>query len=1042
MPQAKIARLLIEAETTQVSKAERDLQKLGKTARTTTGETGKLGRGFDKTGKEAAQLSRQANKTSKALKGISTQGLITTAALTAVGYAAIRAGQAASRVAIDFEKAVAEVGTLGADIGLVAEQSRDFASIFSASATQQVGAYYQAVSAGAKDATEAVQAANVLATGGVASLDASITLLTGTLNAFSAFGYDATQVSDIFFSTVKNGITTIPALARSFANLSATAANANVNLEVATSALAALTASGTPTAQATTQVRALLVAMQKASPAVKAVGAELGITSFATKDFTQFITQARAGLQAIEDPTKRAEAAFSLFGAEVEAFAGFNSLAGGGFNTFIKAIKDAENSAGFAQKAFEELEDTMANRLAVAYNKVEVAQERFGTELNKVLIPSLERGARGIEYLGENLDVVAGVATALGVVAIPVLGKAIYGLVAPITLATGGLNLIAGLAVGTAFYAWTNSAIAAQEITQDLGDALDNTNDAFKRFASEGTAKAGQAVLKFAQIQTKALEQQRNITAGLLADAKSFFGQGVFEVNESSPLFGLLIDTQEVAALEQNLARQNKALLSSQALLNNLEKTVDEVVVAERDLKVNTDKTTQSTDELTESQAELNDVWQAGLSLQDNFSKGMQRAVEDELNLAKAIDETTLARQRGVQSIAELAGSIGDGSATPQSVVGQLDGIFAQGGAAESLFGANSAFVGAVAGALPIIGAGIAVIDAIPKIIGKTSVVGGGLALNVGDSVSGNAFENTYTSGLAGVFDKIIKGTRRGQRDIDFTDQQNADLNRLFSPLIQRAMDFEEAFSVSFTNVALKGEDTKEVINQYNDAIAGQVIGLQKYRQAGEENIDTLTALANAGKVLNGALTFAGFGGQFDKNVDDAGNARLFQQRLTAGGETGNFAILNNSRSLEEQLLIEQRGLIRELEQNGGLSLQGKTLEEVRNAIQGLDPSNGVFQAGVSAVDNIKRIEELTDAITRRDTGGGGSFSSGQIDNNRFASLAEQRIAEGIAANALGETKQDTTNRLLENLIDATISGDNKQLDLANKQLILAVKSG
>ncbi len=199
-----------------------------------------------------------------------------------LGVAAVTA----SRANLDFSRSLAETATLldGTipQLTEITDQSIALAGVFGGTASAQAQGFYAIYSAGASNSSEALDrltVANKLAIGGVADLGAATQLLTGTLNAYSAFGYDAIQVSNIFFEVVRNGITTIPQLAQSFSTVSAVAANFGVSLGVAGSALAAITATGTVTAQATTQVRSLLLSLQRLNAEQIRSARQLGVTS-------------------------------------------------------------------------------------------------------------------------------------------------------------------------------------------------------------------------------------------------------------------------------------------------------------------------------------------------------------------------------------------------------------------------------------------------------------------------------------------------------------------------------------------------------------------------------------------------------------------------------------------------------------------------------------------------------------------------------------------------------------------------------------------
>ena len=95
--------------------------------------------------------------------------------------------------------------------------------------------------------------------------------LTTVMNAFKGQNIDATKAADIMFATVKAGKTDFAQLSASLFNVAPLAAAANVKFQDVSAALATLTAQGTPTSVATTQIRAAIQAIIKPSKEMQGV---------------------------------------------------------------------------------------------------------------------------------------------------------------------------------------------------------------------------------------------------------------------------------------------------------------------------------------------------------------------------------------------------------------------------------------------------------------------------------------------------------------------------------------------------------------------------------------------------------------------------------------------------------------------------------------------------------------------------------------------------------------------------------------------------
>ena len=218
-----------------------------------SGKIGKLGGGLKDLGKKAAL-------------GI---GL--------VGVAAAGAAVAAISMAADFETGMNEVATLAPDVAKNIDSLKkgvlDLSTQLGTNAVESTKALYQAISAGvpAGSAIDFLKTASKAAIGGVTDTETAVDGLTTVMNAFKGQNIDAEKAADIMFATVKAGKTDFAQLSSSLFNVAPLAAAANVKFEDVSAALATLTAQGTPTSVATTQIRAAIQAIIKPSKEMKSV---------------------------------------------------------------------------------------------------------------------------------------------------------------------------------------------------------------------------------------------------------------------------------------------------------------------------------------------------------------------------------------------------------------------------------------------------------------------------------------------------------------------------------------------------------------------------------------------------------------------------------------------------------------------------------------------------------------------------------------------------------------------------------------------------
>ena len=146
------------------------------------------------------------------------------------------------------------------------KQARGLAGDFGIARKEIAGGMYNALSAGIdKSNMEGFMttAARVAVADGS---DISIAV-DGITTVLNAFGYEASEterITDQLFQTVKMGKTTFSELAANLATVAPVAAASNIPLEQILAHVASLTASGTPTAQAMTQIRASIQGLNKA----------------------------------------------------------------------------------------------------------------------------------------------------------------------------------------------------------------------------------------------------------------------------------------------------------------------------------------------------------------------------------------------------------------------------------------------------------------------------------------------------------------------------------------------------------------------------------------------------------------------------------------------------------------------------------------------------------------------------------------------------------------------------------------------------------
>jgi TP901 family phage tail tape measure protein len=199
--------------------------------------------------------------------------------------AGIAIGGISVKLAGDFSKGLAEISTLMDDVtdDSMKRMGKELKNIHSQTGLALKGltkARYDIVSAGFNDAADSAMVLNEaakLAVGGVTTAAAAADLLTTALNAYDKSADEAADVSDILFTTVKLGKTTMGELAQNMGMMLPMAKSVNIALGDVAAALAVVTANGINTAEASTAINAMMKDFIKPTDDAKAAMAQYGI---------------------------------------------------------------------------------------------------------------------------------------------------------------------------------------------------------------------------------------------------------------------------------------------------------------------------------------------------------------------------------------------------------------------------------------------------------------------------------------------------------------------------------------------------------------------------------------------------------------------------------------------------------------------------------------------------------------------------------------------------------------------------------------------
>ena len=322
------------------------------------------------------------------------------------------AGVAASSVAefAKLDKGVREVATLVGDategqIKALQEDIRSVSTEYGQAGTDVAKAFYDSLSAGVADPSNVRDFASVAAkfsTAGATEIGAGVDLLSSALNAFKIDTADAARVSDVFFGTVKAGKTTVQEIAAGFSDIGPTAAAAGVSIEDASAWLAQLTLSGTPTAQATTQIKAALSELSKEGTILSNNFEEV-----AGKTFREFIASGGnldGAMRLISQHSEDTGKSMFEMASSIRSVQGLLGVTGENAERFSQTLGIVTNSVGATDTAFGVMNESLDMQIRRFKAAATDVQYSIGEALLPVVIPLLERLATALPIVVDSIS--------------------------------------------------------------------------------------------------------------------------------------------------------------------------------------------------------------------------------------------------------------------------------------------------------------------------------------------------------------------------------------------------------------------------------------------------------------------------------------------------------------------------------------------------------------------------------------------------------------------------------------------------------------
>lgn len=356
------------------------------------GNTTSLQRSFADVQRGSAQTEGAVGKVSTSFRSFGKEALKTSGILTAgIAAAFVGAGAAALKSATQFDTAMRNVSTISqaarADFAGVSQELLDLSRTLPQSATILAEGLYEVASSGfdGADGLAVVTAAAEAASAGLTDTAVSAKAITAVLNAYGRQAGDAADISDVLFQTVNLGVISFEELAQNMGDIVGIGAAAGVAVDELGAAMATMTLSGTPAAEAATSLSRLLTSMIKPSDALTALFHEMGFESGQA-------ALAALGLQGVMEKVGEATngevAALQALFPEIRATRGAFGLLAQDGDTFARVageITDQSARAGATQRALAEQSKSLSFQWARLKNNISAT----AIELSSKALPAM-----------------------------------------------------------------------------------------------------------------------------------------------------------------------------------------------------------------------------------------------------------------------------------------------------------------------------------------------------------------------------------------------------------------------------------------------------------------------------------------------------------------------------------------------------------------------------------------------------------------------------------------------------------------------------
>lgn len=315
----------------------------------------------------------------------------------AAGFGAVTAaGTLALKSAMDFEKGMANVGTLldgdvKGKLSSMGESLKTISKDTGVDLNNLSGGLYEVVSAFGEsaDSTKQLEIAAKAAKAGNAETSEAVKMLSAVTKGYGDTSAEAVgKAADLAFETVKLGQTSFPELASSMGAVIPLASTLKVSQEELFGAMATLTGVTGGTAEVTTQLKATMQGFMSPTAEMSAALKKMGYASGAAALESEGLGSI---LNKLKDSVNGDEVAFAGLFSSVEAKNAVLALAGSQAENFVTKTDAMKNAAGAAEGAFQQQNKSVAAMAGKIKNYGMVMLTSIGEKALPIITDALDK---------------------------------------------------------------------------------------------------------------------------------------------------------------------------------------------------------------------------------------------------------------------------------------------------------------------------------------------------------------------------------------------------------------------------------------------------------------------------------------------------------------------------------------------------------------------------------------------------------------------------------------------------------------------------